>query len=190
MPKCLFPYYQMTNLLGTFDGPYRFHIKTGIPPPNTFVYDYGKSTSRPFRKLGHVTAMTRDEDSRIDLELVTVEDATQTPLKKIAIIMGSRSDFDVMKQAASTLLSMGIPYEMSIVSAHRTPDRLKEYATSAYKRGIRVIIAGAGGAAHLPGMVAAFAPGIPVIGVPVYHPDRSDGMDALLSIVQMPPGVC
>ena len=101
--------------------------------------------------------------------------------------MGSDSDLPVMKEAAVILDQLDVPYEISIVSAHRTPQRLAEYATEAADRGIEVIIAGAGGAAHLPGMVAAFTY-LPVIGVPVQSKSMS-GVDSLYSIVQMPPGV-
>jgi len=108
-------------------------------------------------------------------------------MNKVGIIMGSDSDLPVMKEAAVILDQLEIPYEISIVSAHRTPQRLAEYATEAADRGIEVIIAGAGGAAHLPGMVAAFTY-LPVIGVPVQSKSMS-GVDSLYSIVQMPPGV-
>ena len=103
------------------------------------------------------------------------------------IIMGSDSDLPVMREAADALASLEVPYEMTIVSAHRTPERLYEYARSAADRGLRVIIAGAGGAAHLPGMAAALTP-LPVIGVPV-KTSALQGQDSLLSIVQMPAGV-
>ena len=105
----------------------------------------------------------------------------------VGIIMGSDSDLPVMQGAADMLNELGVPYEMTIVSAHRTPRRLYEYAESAEARGLKVIIAGAGGAAHLPGMAAAITP-LPVIGVPVKSSALS-GEDSLLSIVQMPPGV-
>ncbi len=105
----------------------------------------------------------------------------------VGIIMGSDSDLPVMQAAADALEELGLSYEMTIVSAHRTPKRLYEYAESAVDRGLRVIIAGAGGAAHLPGMVAAITP-LPVIGVPVKSSSLS-GQDSLLSIVQMPAGV-
>ena len=105
----------------------------------------------------------------------------------VGIIMGSDSDLPVMREAAAQLEAFGVPYEMTIVSAHRTPARLYEYAQSAEQRGLRVVIAGAGGAAHLPGMVAAITP-LPVVGVPVKSSALS-GEDSLLSIVQMPPGV-
>lgn len=105
----------------------------------------------------------------------------------VGIIMGSDSDLPVMSKAGAMLDDLGISYEMTIVSAHRTPDRLTEYAKSAAGRGIRVIIAGAGGAAHLPGMVAAQTV-LPVIGVPV-QTRALGGVDSLYSIVQMPPGI-
>jgi phosphoribosylaminoimidazole carboxylase PurE protein len=101
--------------------------------------------------------------------------------------MGSDSDLPVMKPAAEVLEKLGISYEMTIVSAHRTPDRMREYAMSAKSRGLRAIIAGAGGAAHLPGMVAAWT-NLPVIGVPV-KTSALGGMDSLLSVAQMPGGV-
>lgn len=106
---------------------------------------------------------------------------------EVGIIMGSRSDHDTMIEAARVLDELGISYEMEIVSAHRTPDRMFEYAATAADRGLKVIIAGAGGAAHLPGMTAAKT-SLPVIGVPVRSAALS-GMDSLLSIVQMPRGV-
>ena len=106
---------------------------------------------------------------------------------KVAIIMGSDSDLPVMSQAAEFLDEMEILYEITIVSAHRTPERLYEYARSAKDRGIGVIIAGAGGAAHLPGMTASLTT-LPVIGVPI-HTKALGGLDSLYSIVQMPPGV-
>ena len=105
----------------------------------------------------------------------------------VGIIMGSDSDLPVMKEAAKMCEYFGIEYEVSVVSAHRTPQRLFKYSKEADKRGIRVIIAGAGGAAHLPGMVASITP-LPVIGVPV-KTSSLEGMDSLLSIVQMPGGV-
>ncbi|KCZ59557.1 N5-carboxyaminoimidazole ribonucleotide mutase [Hyphomonas chukchiensis] len=101
--------------------------------------------------------------------------------------MGSQSDWPVMRHAAAILEEMGVPHEAKIVSAHRTPDRLTEYAKAAKGRGLKVIIAGAGGAAHLPGMTAAMTP-LPVLGVPVQSKTLS-GLDSLLSIVQMPRGV-
>lgn len=108
-------------------------------------------------------------------------------MKKIGIIMGSDSDLPVMKEASDVLTELGLEAEVTVVSAHRTPERLFNYAESAADRGIEVIIAGAGGAAHLPGMIASISP-LPVIGVPVKSKTMS-GLDSLYSIVQMPPGV-
>ncbi len=110
---------------------------------------------------------------------------TATPL--IGVIMGSQSDWETMRHAADTLQALNIPFETQIVSAHRTPDKLFEYASQADQRGLSVIIAGAGGAAHLPGMVAAKTV-LPVLGVPVQS-SSLNGLDSLLSIVQMPAGV-
>src|ERR1700754_2194496 len=109
-----------------------------------------------------------------------------TPL--VGIIMGSDSDLAVMKPAADMLEEFGIPFELTVVSAHRTPMRMVEYATAAVGRGLKVIIAGAGGAAHLPGMVASLTP-LPVIGVPVKSSNSIDGWDSVLSILQMPGGI-
>ncbi len=109
------------------------------------------------------------------------------PAPLVGIIMGSQSDWATMKHAADTLSALGVPHEIRIVSAHRTPDRLADYAKSARARGLSVIIAGAGGAAHLPGMTAAFT-SIPVLGVPMQS-HALTGMDSLLSIVQMPAGI-
>jgi 5-(carboxyamino)imidazole ribonucleotide mutase len=106
---------------------------------------------------------------------------------RVGIIMGSISDLETMRAAATTLQELGIAYEMRVVSAHRSPDLLFEYASSAVERGLKVIIAGAGGAAHLPGMTASKTQ-LPVIGVPV-RSSTLDGLDSLLSIVQMPAGV-
>jgi 5-(carboxyamino)imidazole ribonucleotide mutase len=106
---------------------------------------------------------------------------------RVGVIMGSDSDWSVMEEAATALADFEVPFEVGVVSAHRTPGRMLDYARSAAGRGIEVVIAGAGGAAHLPGMVAAATP-LPVIGVPVPLA-RLDGLDSLLSIVQMPAGV-
>lgn len=113
-------------------------------------------------------------------------DTSDKPL--VGIIMGSDSDWKIMQEAAMFLSSQGIAYETSIVSAHRTPKRMFQYAQNAHTRGLHVIIAGAGGAAHLPGMVASLSP-LPVIGVPVKSSNSIDGWDSILSILQMPNGV-
>ncbi|MEL4456164.1 5-(carboxyamino)imidazole ribonucleotide mutase [Lutimonas vermicola] len=109
-------------------------------------------------------------------------------MAKVGIIMGSDSDLPIMQEAIDVLRSFGIDSEVDIVSAHRTPEKLFSYATEAHKRGLKVIIAGAGGAAHLPGMVASMSP-LPVIGVPVKSRNSIDGWDSVLSILQMPGGV-
>jgi len=106
----------------------------------------------------------------------------------VSIIMGSDSDLPIMSAAADFLKKLEIPFELTIVSAHRTPDRLMDFGANAHKRGIKVIIAGAGGAAHLPGMVAAISP-LPVIGVPIKSRNSIDGWDSILSILQMPSGI-
>lgn len=106
----------------------------------------------------------------------------------VGIIMGSESDLHIMESAADILKELNIPYELTIISAHRTPERMAEYAKTAYQRGIKVIIAGAGGAAHLPGMVASHTT-LPVIGVPVKSSNSIDGWDSILSILQMPNGI-
>jgi 5-(carboxyamino)imidazole ribonucleotide mutase len=107
---------------------------------------------------------------------------------KVAIIMGSKSDLPVMQDAADVLNELGVEYEITVVSAHRTPDRMFSYARAAADRGLKVIIAGAGGAAHLPGMVASLTH-LPVIGVPVKSSNSIDGWDSILSILQMPNGI-
>ena len=106
---------------------------------------------------------------------------------KVVILMGSKSDLEIMKKASAILDEFNVPYEMKVISAHRTPDLMFEFAKNAKKNGVDVIIAGAGGAAHVPGMIAAITP-VPVIGVPIWSKDFN-GTDALLSIVQMPSGI-
>ncbi|HMV07819.1 MAG TPA: 5-(carboxyamino)imidazole ribonucleotide mutase [Cyclobacteriaceae bacterium] len=106
----------------------------------------------------------------------------------VGIIMGSQSDLKIMKEAAEVLEELNVPFEITVVSAHRTPLRMVEYATDARTRGIKVIVAGAGGAAHLPGMVASIT-SLPVIGVPIKSSNSIDGWDSVLSILQMPSGV-
>ncbi|MDB5236879.1 MAG: N5-carboxyaminoimidazole ribonucleotide mutase [Hymenobacter sp.] len=112
--------------------------------------------------------------------------ATENPI--VGIIMGSKSDLKIMSAAADLLRQFGIPYDITLVSPHRTPHRMVEYAESARKRGLRVLIAGGGGAAHLPGMVAAFTT-LPVIGVPINSTISIQGLDSILSMIQMPTGV-
>lgn len=127
--------------------------------------------------------MGANAQERTDLETTVAN--SEKPL--VGIIMGSRSDWPTMEQASLVLDELGVPHERHIVSAHRTPDRLYEYAESAAGRGLKVLIAGAGGAAHLPGMTAAKTP-LPVLGVPIKS-STLNGLDSLLSIVQMPRGV-
>ncbi len=183
----------MVNVLGVGDGLWEetlrpFERALGIP--GAAIHWYGKADVRARRKMGHIT-LTAATPAELEKRLVELtgaapqdHPATQ-PL--VGIIMGSDSDLPVLKQAAEILRDFDIPFELTIVSAHRTPQRMFEYAQSAHARGLRAIIAGAGGAAHLPGMVAALTP-LPVIGVPIGH-GPLNGQDALLSIVQMPRGV-
>jgi len=119
--------------------------------------------------------------------VVTPSNPSDAPPPKVGVIMGSQSDWETMRRAVDVLGDLGVPHEVRIVSAHRTPDRLVDYARTAEDRGLQVVIAGAGGAAHLPGMTAAMTR-LPVIGVPVQSRALS-GLDSLLSIVQMPAGV-
>jgi 5-(carboxyamino)imidazole ribonucleotide mutase len=119
-------------------------------------------------------------------ELQTTNHKLQTPI--VGIIMGSDSDLNVMQAASDILKQFNIPHEVTVVSAHRTPHRMIEYATTAKERGLKVIIAGAGGAAHLPGMVSSITT-LPVIGVPIKSSNSIDGWDSVLSILQMPNGV-
>src|ERR1700756_4040496 len=118
---------------------------------------------------------------------MTLIDKTMSTTK-VAIIMGSKSDLNVMQDAADVLAELGVEYEITVVSAHRTPDRMFSYARAAADRGIKVIIAGAGGAAHLPGMVASLTH-LPVIGVPVKSSNSIEGWDSILSILHMPNGI-
>ena len=109
-------------------------------------------------------------------------------MAQVGIIMGSQSDLPIMKEAVEILEALGIPLEVDVVSAHRSPEKMMSYGTQAHKRGIKVIIAGAGGAAHLPGMIASLSP-LPVIGVPIKSSNSIDGWDSILSILQMPGGI-
>ena len=120
------------------------------------------------------------------MELQTTNNKLITPL--VGIIMGSDSDLTIMKPAADILQFFGVEYELTVVSAHRTPERMFDYATTAKDRGLKLIIAGAGGAAHLPGMVASLT-SLPVLGVPIKSTNSIDGWDSVLSILQMPNGV-
>lgn len=185
----------MLNVLGDDTANKELEIcRRALETPNASVYLYGKST-RPQRKMGHINIVSssmKDCENRLahilggeegvakDLDV-----SAEKPL--VGIIMGSDSDLPVMSVGANILKTFGVPFEVTIVSAHRTPHRMTQYAIEAAKRGIKCIIAGAGGAAHLPGMVAAMTP-LPVIGVPVKG-STLDGVDSLHSIVQMPRGI-
>ncbi|KAL5512233.1 hypothetical protein ACEPAG_3518 [Sanghuangporus baumii] len=200
----------MLNLLGYSNSMEEITrvARAAIEVLGASVHLYGKRECRKGRKMGHVT-LVGDSDAAVRASLrqllQALPDATQESVDKyallppppglgqpssqplIGIIMGSDSDLPAMIAAARVLDSFRVPYELTIVSAHRTPTRMTEYAHGAASRGLRVIIAGAGGAAHLPGMVAAMTP-LPVIGVPVKG-SSLDGVDSLHSIVQMPRGI-
>lgn len=202
----------MLNIIGASSSmdEVRAFASTALTVPGCTVHLYGKSECRVGRKMGHLT-IVGDSDATVHARLRPLLSALPggeqreeeleryAPLPQepgsghsskhplVGVIMGSDSDLPVMLPAAHILDKFSIPYELTIVSAHRTPDRLVKYAHSASARGLRVIVAGAGGAAHLPGMVAAMAP-LPVIGVPVKG-SSLDGVDSLHSIVQMPRGI-
>ena len=210
----------MLNILGAADGDagvVQAHetMARAYATPGASVHWYGKDGVAKGRKVGHVTILGKsrgeararlarvDADAALALEKSSPSpsSSTSTPnssstnmfpptTAQVGIIMGSDSDLPTMAAALDALAEFGVEAEVTVVSAHRTPDRMVAYAREAASRGLKVIIAGAGGAAHLPGMVAAMTP-LPVIGVPVVPTSggRLDGMDALLSIVQMPKGV-
>ncbi|ODV66172.1 Phosphoribosylaminoimidazole carboxylase [Hyphopichia burtonii NRRL Y-1933] len=167
--------------------------RKALETPNASVYLYGKS-SKPSRKMGHINIISSSMDvAEAKLNYIMGETSgVSLPLEikekpLVGIIMGSDSDLPVMSVGANILKKFGVPFEVTIVSAHRTPHRMSKYAIEASERGLKCIIAGAGGAAHLPGMVAAMTP-LPVIGVPVKG-SSLDGVDSLHSIVQMPRGI-
>ncbi|PSC69680.1 phosphoribosylaminoimidazole chloroplastic [Micractinium conductrix] len=205
----------MLNILGEAEGEEgerAAHELMGraYATPGASVHWYGKAGVAAQRKIGHITIVGKDNaeararlraidpaaadaiessTARVASELQLGGAAGDPSAPKVGIIMGSDSDLATMKAAAEIMEEFGVACEVTVVSAHRTPERMFEYARSAHQRGIRAIIAGAGGAAHLPGMVAAMTP-LPVIGVPVKPAGAHlDGIDALLSIVQMPRGV-
>ncbi|KAJ3009420.1 phosphoribosylaminoimidazole carboxylase ade2 [Thoreauomyces humboldtii] len=201
-PDLKVPVAGMVNVLGVAQG-----MEATLAPctrslavPGATVHMYGKKESRAGRKMGHITVVAQTMRSLLDRLDTILSDPTSslsdrpvgTPSKlhqtpEVGIIMGSDSDLPTLKAAAEILTRFKVTFEVTIVSAHRTPDRLVAYARTAHARGLKVVIAAAGGAAHLPGMVAAITP-LPVIGVPVAL-KVLDGMDSLLSIVQMPRGV-
>eukprot|EP00560_Eucampia_antarctica_P000427 CAMPEP_0197832958 /NCGR_PEP_ID=MMETSP1437-20131217/17095_1 /TAXON_ID=49252 ORGANISM="Eucampia antarctica, Strain CCMP1452" /NCGR_SAMPLE_ID=MMETSP1437 /ASSEMBLY_ACC=CAM_ASM_001096 /LENGTH=576 /DNA_ID=CAMNT_0043436645 /DNA_START=150 /DNA_END=1880 /DNA_ORIENTATION=+ len=190
----------MVNVLGAKSGTIEDTMKgtnAAMSMPRAVVHWYGKLGCRAGRKMGHIN-LTADSNGEIDKslsELLLLEDIPESaipgsgPHKSplVAVIMGSQSDLPTMQAAVDILKRFGIPHEVDIVSAHRTPEKLFSYSRSAASRGLQVIIAGAGGAAHLPGMVAAITP-LPVIGVPI-KTSTLNGQDSLLSIVQMPRGI-
>lgn len=176
----------MLNVLGNKDASELQMCERALETPGCAVHLYGKA-SRPGRKLGHIN-IVGSSLAECRQKLSYVEFGEREPLvPTVGVIMGSDSDLPVMKAACEVLEEFGVPFECSIVSAHRTPAKMVEYAETAEDRGIKVIIAGAGGAAHLPGMVAA-STSVPVVGVPVKG-SSLDGVDSLYSIVQMPKGV-
>lgn len=185
----------MYNVLGA-DEPNKEleSCRRALETPNASVYLYGKTT-RPKRKMGHINIISSSMEiceGKLNYIMGKTSDYKDDDLSKksqplVGIIMGSDSDLPVMSVGANILKKFGVPFELTIVSAHRTPHRMSKYATEAADRGIKCIIAGAGGAAHLPGMVAAMTP-LPVIGVPVKG-STLDGVDSLHSIVQMPRGI-
>lgn len=190
----------MVNVLGSKSGTMDDTMRgsnAAMSMPRAVVHWYGKMGCRAGRKMGHIN-LTADSNGEIDSALTTVLALEDIPEKVIpgsglhqsplvGVIMGSQSDLPTMQAAVDILKRFHIPYEVDIVSAHRTPDKLVRYSRSAASRGLQVIIAGAGGAAHLPGMVAAITP-LPVIGVPI-KTSTLNGQDSLLSIVQMPRGI-
>ncbi|KAJ7062798.1 phosphoribosylaminoimidazole carboxylase [Mycena amicta] len=198
VPSCA-----MLNIIGLSSSMSEIKALTDVAltVPGASTHLYGKSECRKGRKMGHITVLrTRLRTLLSALPSSPIEEtdlyAPEPPVRGtgfsnahplVGVIMGSDSDLPVMLPAARILDQFDIPYELTIVSAHRTPDRLVEYARSAAPRGLRVVIAGAGGAAHLPGMVAAMT-ALPVIGVPVKG-SSLDGVDSLHSIVQMPRGI-
>lgn len=186
----------MYNILGEDEGEQGFllaHqlIGRALGISGASVHWYDKPEMRKQRKMGHITivgpSMGIAETELKSMLNEEISDGQTAVIPRVGIIMGSDSDLPVMKDAAKILNMFGVSHEVRIVSAHRTPETMFSYALSARERGIQIIIAGAGGAAHLPGMVAALTP-LPVIGVPV-RASSLDGLDSLLSIVQMPRGV-
>lgn len=188
----------MVNVLGAKSGTITDTMKgsnAALSIPRAVVHWYGKSGCRSGRKVGHIN-ITADSHGELDQSLIKLLELENIPLDAIpggfgnpivGIIMGSQSDLPTMQAAVDIMKEFDIPYEVDIVSAHRTPDKLCTYSRNAASRGLQVIIAGAGGAAHLPGMVAAMTP-LPVVGVPI-KTSTLNGQDSLLSIVQMPRGV-
>jgi len=189
----------VVNVLGAKTGTSEDTMKgsnAALSIPRATVHWYGKSGCRAGRKVGHIN-LTADSHGELDKslgQLLELEDIPESVIPGglgksplVGIVMGSHSDLPTMQAAVDIMKEFNIPYEVDIVSAHRTPDKLCSYSRSAASRGLQVIIAGAGGAAHLPGMVAAMTP-LPVVGVPI-KTSTLNGIDSLLSIVQMPRGI-
>jgi phosphoribosylaminoimidazole carboxylase len=166
-------------------------VRKALPIPGAGIHWYGKQESRKGRKMAHITITGHHFNElkhRVEQYGLTSEQhGLVVPGARVGIIMGSDSDLPTMQEAAKILDHFHVSYELTIVSAHRTPSRMYSYAQTAAERGIQVIIAGAGGAAHLPGMVAALT-SLPVVGVPI-KTSTLNGVDSLHSIVQMPKGI-
>jgi phosphoribosylaminoimidazole carboxylase len=182
----------MVNILGEHEMQSTVqNVRKALPISGAGIHWYGKAESRKGRKMAHVTITAKDFTElkeRVEMYGLTKEQhGLITPGPRVGIIMGSDSDLPTMQDAAKVLEQFSVTYELTVVSAHRTPSRMYSYAQSAAERGMQVIIAGAGGAAHLPGMTAALT-SLPVIGVPI-KTSTLNGNDSLLSIVQMPKGV-
>ena len=189
----------MVNVLGANSGTAEDTMRgsnAALSMPRASVHWYGKPGCRNGRKMGHIN-LTADSHGELDISLAKLLELEEIPESVIpgglgksplvGVIMGSQSDLPAMQAAVEILKEFKIPYEVDIVSANRTPDKLVSYSRAAASRGLQVIIAGAGGAAHLPGMVAALTP-LPVVGVPI-KTSTLNGQDSLLSIVQMPRGI-
>lgn len=189
----------MVNVLGARSGTIEDTMRgsnAALSMPRATVHWYGKAGCKAGRKMGHIN-LTADSHGELDQslsQLLALEEIPESVIPGglnksplVSVIMGSDSDLPTMQAAVEILKKFDIPYEVDIVSAHRTPDKLVAYSRNAATRGLQVIIAGAGGAAHLPGMVAAMTP-LPVIGVPI-KTSTLNGQDSLLSIVQMPRGI-
>lgn len=186
----------MKNILGpgNYTGGYVLHkdIPKDVAIDTSYLVDYKKSETRPSRKIGHITLKIPEDVDTDDIDMHALSQKLEgcvkvVPINRVAVVMGSTSDWPVMKGCCEILEEFNVPYTKTVVSAHRTPERLYEFAKGAREDGVSVIVAGAGGAAHLPGMVASMTE-LPVIGVPVKS-SGMNGLDSLYSIVQMPPGV-
>lgn len=182
----------MLNVLGkTSMEQTKEALRMALAVPGAAIHWYGKLENREGRKMAHVTLTGENLASLQDraqlLGVMPLLQGLPAPGPRVGIVMGSDSDLSVMQEVAQVMRSFGVTFELTIVSAHRTPTRMYSYAQSASERGLQVIVAGAGGAAHLPGMIAALT-SLPVIGVPI-RTEALGGQDSLFSIVQMPKGV-